>query len=140
MKKLIPLVMLLTAQAFGGVQQGSAWPEDALLISDLIEARLHRTCIVSLDGPDSALVAFISLGGEWTSSDYNWYDLIFVYAVASSVDMEKSWSISDLAVSFGPDWCLVRMDDVFALSSDSVLTEEEWWTELKSLTEVHIRE
>jgi hypothetical protein len=141
MKKLLLLAMLMTAaQAFAGVQSGSAWPEDALLIDDLIQRYLERDFLITLSEADSTLVLFVSLGGEWTDSVDDWSDLMFVYAIASGVDLEKSWTIREVVVSFTDTWCSIPMEDIFTLSSDSILTEEEWWTELKSLTEVHIRE
>jgi hypothetical protein len=141
MKKLIPLaLMMIAAQAFPTVQRDSVWPDDAVIINDLVETLLLRSCLVSLDGPDSALVLFVSLGGEWTASDSNWNDLMVIYAAASGVDMEKPWSIRDVAVSFGESWCSIPMEDIFSLSADSLLSEEEWWAELESFTEVHIRE
>jgi hypothetical protein len=132
--------MLIAAQAFAAVQRDSAWPDDAVIINDFIETLLERSCLVSLDGPDSALVLFVSLGGEWTESDGNWSDLMVIYAAASGVDMENPWSIRDVAVSFGESWCSIPMEDIFSLSADSILSEEEWWAELKSFTEVHISE
>lgn len=137
MKETTASVLLLATLAAAGVGPGSGWPDDALLIGDLIEARLHRPCLVSLAGPDSALVAFAALGGEWTASDGDWYALMLVYAVTSGVDMEKPWSILDVAVSFGDTWCSIPMEAIFALGADSALTEEAWWTELKMLTEIH---
>jgi hypothetical protein len=141
MKKLIlPVLMVIAAQAIAAVQRDSAWPDDAVIINDFVETLLLRDCLVSLDGPDSSLVLFVSLGGEWTASDSNWNDLMVIYAAASGVDMEKTWSIRDVAVSYGESWCSIPMAAIFSLSADSLLSEEEWWAELKSFTEIHIRE
>ena len=129
-------VLVLASTTLAVVSEDSRYPEDALLISDLIEARTHESCMVSLMGPDSAMVAFVAMGGEWTDSEDNWYQLMLVYAVTSGVDMEKFWDIKDVAVSFGEAWCSIPMADIFWLS-EVELTEDEWWEELKSRTEVH---
>jgi hypothetical protein len=140
MNKLILITMLMTAaHAFAAVQQDSAWPEDALLMNDLINSHLEQDFLLALSEDDSSLVLFVSLDGQWTDSDDDWTDLMVIYAIASGVDLEKTWSIRDVAVSFGETWCSIPMEDIFTLSADSVLSGEEWWAELKSLTEVHVR-
>ncbi len=130
------LIFLLTCTAVSEVAEDSKWMEDALIISDLIETQMTMPCLVSLAGPDSALVAFVSLGGEWTASEENWYDFMVVCAVTSGVDMEKPWDILDVVVSFGDSWCAIPMEDIFQLS-DLDISEDEWWEELKVRTEVH---
>ena len=140
--RLTTLIVLLALPtlSLAAVAEESQWPEDALLISDLIEARTHETCLVSLIGPDSALVAFVATGDEWTDSDANWNTLMLIYAITSGVDMEKYWDILDVAVSFGDAWCSIPMEDIFWLSNDEDLTEDEWWEELRNRTEIHIPE
>lgn len=141
MRRLIPVALVLAAAAtLAGVGAGSQYPDDAMLISDLLEHYVQGGYLLTLDGPDSALVCFVALGREWSASVTNWTDLMYIYAITSGVDMEKPWSIRDVVVSFGETWCTIPMEDIFALSqSDSTITEEEWWAEMQALTDVHIQ-
>ncbi len=65
MKTVVPIIVIaLVPGAMGAVQEGSLYPEDALLFSDTVQEYLNGEMIVNLAGTDSSLVLFIALQGE----------------------------------------------------------------------------
>ncbi len=138
MKLLVPTVtVLVILQAMGGVQEGSMYPEDALLVSNTVQEYLNRELMVSFTEADSSLlVLFVALGGEWTGDPSQWMELIIVSSYAASLDLQRSWSIKDIAVSFGSSWCNLPIDKIFEIANEE-FGETEFLEEFQAITEIH---
>ncbi|MEN8207803.1 MAG: hypothetical protein ABFR50_00980 [Candidatus Fermentibacteria bacterium] len=137
MKTVLPvLVLSIVVQVMGAVQEGSLYPEDALLISDAVGEYLDGELIVNFAGADSSLVLFISLGGEWTGDPEQWAELIIVSSCAASVDLQRDWSIMDIAVSFGSSWCRVPVNEILELAAEES-DESEFLEKFQTVTEFY---
>ncbi len=137
MKAVVPvIVMLISLQAMGAVQEGSEYPEDALLVSNTVQEYLSRELMVSFAGADSSLVLFIALGGEWTGDPDQWTELIIISSYAASLDLQRSWSIKDIAVSFGSSWCRLSMNEIFEIAAEEP-GETEFLEKLQAITEIY---
>ena len=136
MKTAVPVIVLVFfLQAPGAVQEGSLYPEDALLISDTVQEYLSGELIVNFAGTDSSLVLFTALGGEWTGDPDQWIELITISSYAAYLDSQRSWNIKDIAVSFGSNWCRVSMDEIMAIT-DEELNESELIERFQAITEI----
>ena len=129
-------VIVFILQAMAAVQDGSLYPEDALLISDTVQEYLDGELIVNLVGTDSSLVLFIALGGEWTGDTDQWAELVIISSCAANLDVQRSWSIRDIAVSFGSGWCRIPMDKILEII-DEELDESELLERFKGLIEIY---
>ncbi len=129
------IVFMFFLQAMGAVQEGSIYPEDALLVSDTVQEYLGRELAVSFKETDSTLVLFVSLGGEWRGGSDQWTELIFISSYAASLDLQRSWSVKDIAVSFGGSWCRLSMNEIFEIATEE-LTETEFLEKFQAITEV----
>ncbi|MCK5116149.1 MAG: hypothetical protein KAR44_06085 [Candidatus Aegiribacteria sp.] len=137
MKTVIPIILFaIVLKAFGAVQEGSLYPEDALLISDTVQEYLNGEMIVNLVGADSSLVLFIALGGEWTGDQEQWTELMIISSYAAYLDLQRSWSIMDIAVSFGSSWCRLPMDEILEIT-DEELGESELLEKFQAITEIY---
>ncbi len=123
-------------RVIGGVQAGSEYPEDALLISDAVQEYLNGEMLVNLVGADSSLVLFIALGCEWTGDHEQWSELIIISSYAAYLDLQRSWSIMDIAVSFGSSWCRLPMDEILEIT-DEELGESELLERFQAITEIY---
>ncbi len=136
MKTAVPVIVLMFLfQAMGAVQEGSLYPEDALLISDAVQEYLNGELIVNLAGTDSSLVLFIVLGGEWTGEPDQWTELILISSYAAYLDQQRSWNIKDIAVSFGSNWCRLPMDEILEIT-DEEPDESELLERFQAITEI----
>lgn len=137
MKLLVPIVtMLVILQVMGGVQEDSLFPDDALLVSDTVQEYLGKESAVSFTGTDSTLVLFISLGGEWRGDPDQWTELIIISSYAASLDLQRSWNIRDIAVSFGSSWCRLSMNEISEIVGDE-LSETALLERFQAITEVY---
>ncbi len=123
-------------QAMGAVQEGSLYPEDALLISDAVQEYLNGELMVSFAGVDSSLVLFVTLGGEWTGDPDQWAELIIISSYTASIDLQRSWNIKDIAVSFGSSWCRIPMYEILEIT-DKDLGESELLERFQAITEIY---
>ncbi len=137
MKTVVPIIVFaLVPGAMGAVQEGSLYPEDALLFSDTVQEYLNGEMIVNLAGTDSSLVLFIALGGEWAGDPEQWTELIIISSHAAYLDLQRSWSIMDIAVSFGSSWCRLPMDEILEIT-DEELGESELLERFQAITEIY---
>ncbi len=127
---------MISLQASGAVHEGSLYPEDALLISDTIAEYIDAEFVMNFTGTDSSLVLFIALGGEWTGDPDQWDELMIVSSCAASIDLQRSWSIRDIAVSFGSSWCRLPMDEIMEIIDDD-LGESEILERFQAITEIY---
>lgn len=114
--------------ASADVRMGSDHPEDAQLVSDMIEEHLGTISLVSMNEEEGSLVLFVSTGGEWIDSEDNWTELTLICSYAVSLDLERDWELKDIAVSYSDSWCRVAVEDV---------KEEEFLREIRERTEVY---
>jgi len=121
--------------AVGAVQDESLYPEDALFISDAISEYLGIESMVSLTGEDSTVVLFVALGGEWTGEPDQWSELIVISSAALHIDLQRSFCILDIAVSFGNSWCRIPVDELLLLSGED-LDESEFLERFQEVTEI----
>ena len=137
MKTAVPVIVLVFfLPAMGVVQEGSLYPEDALLISDNVQEYLNEELIVDFAGTDSSLVLFIALGGEWVGDPDQWAELITISSYAAYLDSQRSWSIRDIAVSLGSSWCRLPMDEIMEITDDE-LSESESLERFQAITEIY---
>lgn len=129
--------MLVFLQAMGGVQEGSKFPEDALLISDMVQEYLEREPMVSFNGADSSLVLLVSFGGEWTGDPDQWTELIIISSYSASLDLQRSWNIKDIAISFGNSWCRIPMEKMLVTAVEE-LSETEFLEKFQAITEIRL--
>ena len=137
MKTVIPILIFAVAPAvMGSVQEGSLYPEDVLLISDTIAEYIDAEFVINFAGTDSSLVLFVALGGEWTEDPDQWAELIIISSYAAYLDSQRSWSIQDIAVSFGSRWCRLPMDEILEITDDE-LDESELLERFQAITEIY---
>ena len=137
MKTTVPVIVLVFfLQAMGVVQEDSLHPEDALLFSDSVQEYLNDELIVSFAGVDSSLVLFVALGGEWTGDPDQWTELIMISSYAAYLDLQRSWSIRDIAVASGSSWCRIPMDEIMKIA-DEELSESELLERFQVITEIY---
>lgn len=137
MKTFLPAVIaLIVLQAVGSVQEDSKYPEDALLVSNMVQEYLDRESMVNFEGADSSLVLLVALGGEWTGAPDQWTELIIITSYAASLDLQRSWNIMDIAVSFGSSWCRISMEKIFETAGEE-LSETEFLEKFQAITEIH---
>ncbi|MCD4847461.1 MAG: hypothetical protein K8R76_04645 [Candidatus Aegiribacteria sp.] len=137
MKTFLPAVIaLIVLQAVGSVQEDSKYPEDALLVSNTVQEYLERESMVNFEGADSSLVLLVALGGEWTGESDQWTEMIIITSYAASLDLQRSWNIMDIAVSFGSSWCSISMENIFETAAEE-LSETEFLEQFKAITEIH---
>ena len=134
LKAVIAAALILPASA--DVQTSSDHPEDAQLVSDMIENYLSNTSLVSMNEEEGSLVLFVSMGGDWTDSEDNWMELILICSYAVSLDLEREWELKDIAVSFSDSWCRIAVEDLIPLDHQDI-SQEELIREIKNLTEVY---
>lgn len=127
---------MIVLQAIGAVQEGSLYPEEALLISDTVQEYINGDLMVNIAGTDSSLVLFIALGGEWTGDTDQWNELIIISSYAAYLDLQRSWNIRDIAVSFGSSWCRLAMDEIMEIT-DEELGESEFLERFQAITEIY---
>ncbi len=130
------IVVMISFEASGAVSEGSLFPEDALLISDTVQEYLNGELIVNIAGTDSSLVLFIALGGEWTGDTDQWAELIIISSCTASIDLQRSWNIRDIALSFGSSWCRLPMDEIMEIIDDD-LDESELLERFQAITEIY---
>ena len=130
------IVIMISFEASGAVSEGSLYPEDALLISDTVQEYLNGELMVNIAGTDSSLVLFIALGGEWTGDTDQWAELIILSSYTVSIDLQRSWNIRDIAVSFGSSWCRLPMDEIMEIIDDD-LDESELLEKFQAITEIY---
>ncbi|RKZ09547.1 hypothetical protein DRQ25_06005 [Candidatus Fermentibacteria bacterium] len=130
------IVVMISFEASGAVHEGSLYPEDALLISDTVQEHYDGELMVNLAGTDSSLVLFVALGCEWTGDTEQWNELMIVSSCAASIDLQRSWSIRDIAVSFGSSWCRLHMDELLEIT-DEELGESEFLERFQAITEIY---
>jgi len=137
LKTLVPfMTVMIFLHAIGGVQEGSEYPEDALLLSNTVQEYLSSESLVSFAGSDSSLVLFIALGGEWTGDPDQWTELIIISSYAAYLDLQRSWNIVDIAVSSGTSWCRIPMDRILEIT-DEELDESELLERFQVITEIY---
>lgn len=127
---------LIVLQAVGSVQEDSKYPEDALLVSNTVQEYLERESMVNFEGADSSLVLLVALGGEWTGSPDQWTELIIITSFAASLDLQRSWNIMDIAISFGSSWCRISMEKIFETAGEE-LSETEFLEKFQAITEIY---
>ncbi|GEM_PF-2071357 len=130
------IVVMISFEASGAVHEGSLYPEDALLISDTVQEHYDGELMVNLAGTDSSLVLFVALGGEWTGDTEQWDELMIISSYAAYLDSQRSWSIQDIAVSFGSRWCRLPMDEILEITDDE-LDESELLERFQAITEIY---
>ena len=136
MKILLPVVLtLIVLQGMGSVQEDSRYPEDALLVSNMVQEYFDRESMVNFGGDDSSLVLLVALGGEWTGDPDQWTELIIITSYAASLDLQRSWNIMDIAVSYGSSWCRISMEKIFETAGEE-LSETEFLERFKTITEI----
>jgi len=137
LKRVVPaIVFMIFLQAMGAVQEGSEYPEDALLLSNWVQDYLSNELMVSFAEADSSLVLFVALGGEWTGDPDQWTELIVISSYAAFLDLQRSWSIGDIAVSFGSSWCRLPMDEILEIADEDI-GESEFFEKFKAITEIY---
>ncbi|OPL18178.1 MAG: hypothetical protein AVO35_06645 [Candidatus Aegiribacteria sp. MLS_C] len=130
---------MLTAAALAGVAAGSVHPADALEIHGLLLEHTGEDPLVTLAGPDSAIVLFVVMGGEWMDDGVQWGQLLTAASVAVRMDTGREWRLRDVAVSFGDAWCRMSSEHAGSIASagpDAALRPEV----CRSLVEVRILE
>lgn len=136
MKTFLPAVIaLIVLQAVGSVQEDSKYPEDALLVSNMVQEYLGVESMVNFSGADSSLVLLVALGGEWIGVPDQWTELIIISSYAASLDLQRSWNIMDIAVSFGSSWCRISMEKIFETAGEE-LSETEFLERFQAITEI----
>ncbi len=137
LKIFLPAVIaLVVLQVTGSVQEDSKYPEDALLVSNKVQEYLGRESMVNFGGDDSSLVLLVALGGEWTGVPDQWTELIIITSYAASLDLQRSWNIMDIAVSFGRSWCKISMEQIFETAGEE-LSEIEFIEKFQAITEIY---
>lgn len=133
------LCALLTAAASAGVAVDSVHPADALEIHALLLEHTGTDPMVTLAGPDSAVVLFVAMGGEWMDDEVQWSQLSLIAAAAVRTGLDSDWRLKDIAVSFGDAWCMMSSEDARSIALaglDPALHPEG----IRSLVDVRILE
>ncbi|MBN2607503.1 MAG: hypothetical protein JXA64_00190 [Candidatus Fermentibacteraceae bacterium] len=118
-----------------GAGPGSQHPDDALMMAGELAHYLQMEPIVSLSGPDSAIVVFVALGGHWSGDDGQWDSLVLISSYAVYLDLLREWELGDVAVSFGDSWCRITPEGLLSLS-DRELEHADLLEAFRAITEV----
>ena len=137
MRIFLPVVIaLIVLRAMAGVQEESKYPEDALLVSNMVQEYLEMESMVNFGGDDSSLVLLVALDGEWTGDPDQWTELIIITSYAASLDLKRSWNIMNIAVSFGSSCCRISMENIFETAGEE-LSETEFLEKFQAITEIY---
>ncbi|MEN8210020.1 MAG: hypothetical protein ABFR50_12300, partial [Candidatus Fermentibacteria bacterium] len=65
-----------------------------------------------------------------------WTELMIISSYAAYLDLQRTWSIVDIAVSFGSSWCRIPMDKILEIT-DKELGESELLEWFAAITEIY---